>query len=175
MLFWILLIAAVIFTVWYGIEEYFSIGEWIGYSFLMLILVLLLFLVGFLLCGCCEHSYAETPQLISTTEIVALRDGSNVEGHIGGGIFCTSGMIDEEPVYTVLVKTDKGLQTKTYKANETYIQYTDDVPRVEKVKYEATGFIDDIFICNGAYDKIEYIIYIPTDSQVVSDYVIDLE
>ena len=74
----------------------------------------------------------------------------------------------------VIVKTENGLQTKTYKAKNTYIQFTDETPRVETIKYEAIGFWN--FFCgDGLLDATGYIIYIPTDSEIVNDYVIDLE
>ena len=172
MIWWIVIIFAIGCGIWWAKETY-SIGSGVGVGFLVLLLGVILAFLLCLLIGAAEPPYAE-PYTVQTTEIRALRDGTDIEGRFGGGIFCTSGYIDEEPVYTVLVNTDRGMKTEVYKAKNTYIQFTDEAPRVETCVCEAIGFWN--FFCgDGILDTLEYIIYIPTDSEVVCDYVIDLE
>lgn len=174
MIWWIFILIAIGIGIWVGIEEY-SVGLGIATGLLSVLLALLASLLCCLIVSSCYKMPDNTPtNIVDTTEIIALHDGSNIEGHISGGIFCTSGYVDEKPVYTVLTKTDKGLKTKVYEADKTYIQFTKDKPKVETVVTEATGFWN--FFCgDGLLDTTGYIIYIPTNSEIVNDYVIDLE
>ncbi len=168
---WIIMIIVVILCAIFG--DWWDLGEAILYTGLLLIGALLLGAFICLLCGCWT-SYSPHCTVVETTEIIAMHDGSEVNGTFSGGIFCASGYIDEKPVYKVLVKTDRGLQTTTYKASESYVQFTDETPRVEKQRIEAIGFWN--FFCgDGVLDKHEYIIYIPKDSVVANDFVLDLE
>jgi hypothetical protein len=67
-----------------------------------------------------------------------------------------------------------GLQTVVYKANVSYVQFTDDAPRVETVRSTATGawpwWFGQIW-----FEKTTYIIYIPQDASVTNDFVVDLQ
>ena len=170
MIWFIVIIIAVlvgIFGDWWDAFDAWLMG------FVTLVLGVLIALFICCICGA-FIPYEATPEVTATTPIQAMHDGSSIEGRLRGGIFCTSGTIDEKPVYTVLVNTEKGLQTNTYKAEETYVRFTDDEPRVETHQYEATGFLN--FFCgDGMWDKTEYIIYIPTDSVVANDFVLDLQ
>lgn len=169
---WVIAIIAVILFAIYE-DWWWSWGEAILLTGLLLIAALLLAFLICMLCSCFT-SYSPHCTVIETTEIIAMHDGSEVNGRVGGGIFCASGYIDEEPIYKVLIKTDKGLQTKTYKASESYVQFTNEIPRVETRRVEAIGFWN--FFCgDGFLDKHEYIIYIPEDSVVANDYVLDLQ
>lgn len=173
MIWWIFIIGAI------ALGVYFAIDLWMGcfggtvFSLLCGFIGGALALVIVLTVSCCDVPRLPA-QPVDSTEILALRDGANINGNVHGNIFCTSGYVKEMPVYTVLINTNRGMRTKTYEADKTYIQFTDGAPRVETCVSEATGFWN--FFCgDGVLDKVEYVIYIPTDSQVVSDYVIDLE
>lgn len=168
---WIIVIIIAVLCAIFG--DWYDTGDAVFMGFISLFVIGLL--AGFIcfICGAFVN-YNETPELVSTTYIQAMNDGSAVNGKFGGGIFCASGTIDEKPVYKVLTVTEKGLQTKTYKAEETYVRFTDGEPRVEQVKYEAVGFLN--FFCgDGMWDKTEYIIYIPEDSVVADGFVLDLQ
>ncbi len=168
---WIIAIIGVICIAVFG--DWWDWGETVLGTFFALLVALLL--SGALCClSECWVSYSSESTIEETVEIIAMHDGSSASGNMGGGIFCVSGTIDEKPVYKVLVETDKGLQTKTYKADETYVQFTDEAPRVEKHRVEAIGFWN-FFCWDGLLDKTEYIIYIPTDSVVANDFVLDLQ
>lgn len=173
MIWWIFIIAGI------ALGIYLAADLWMGcfggtiFTALCGFIGLLLALIICLIISCFDIPHLPA-QPVETTEILALRDGSNIEGSMRGGIFCTSGYVDEEPVYTVLINTERGMKTEVYKAENTFIQFTDETPRVEKLVSEATGFWN--FFCgDGFLDTTEYIIYIPANSEVVSDYVIDLE
>ena len=173
MIWWILIIAGIAFGIYYAVDLWMGCFGGVAFSLLCGFMGGVLALLTVLLISCCDIPHLPA-QHVDSTEILALRDGTNINGTVHGHIFCTSGYVNEEPVYTVLINTDRGMQTKTYKASKTYIQFTDEAPRVETCVNEATGFWN--FFCgDGILDTVEYIIYIPADSEVVSDYVIDLE
>lgn len=168
MIWFLWILAAIIIPIIYAHNE-----PWVGLGDILLVL-LCVFLVGLLVAfpaimigeACAEWSPHST--VTETVEIQALRDGSNIDGVFGGSIFCARGYIKEKPVYTVLIKTPMGLKTVTYDANKTFVQYTDETPRVEVHEVEAIGFWN-FFLGDGVLDKTEYVIFIPSDSQVAND------
>ena len=172
MIWGIAIIIVILLAVFYLDWQYY-LDESILFTGFFLIVALLLTALICVICSCFT-SYSPHCTVIESTEIIAMHDGSETNGRFGGSIFCASGTIDEEPVYKVLLMTEKGLQTKTYKASETYVQFTDKEPRVEKCNIEAIGFWN-LFCGDGFLDKYEYIIYIPEGSTVVNDFVLDLE
>lgn len=174
MIWFLWILAAIIVPIVYVYNEWwFDLGD-------VMLVLLCVFLVGLLVMlpatligeACAEWSPHST--VIEAVEIQALRDGANIDGAFGGNVFCARGYIKEKPVYTVLIKTPRGLKTVTYDADKTFVQYTDETPRVEAHRVEAIGFWN-FFLGDGFLDKTEYVIFIPSDSQVADDYVIDLE
>lgn len=135
-------------------------------------LMAMVFAMAGLLLSLAITSIAQPPYdttIVDKTEIVALNDNTHTEG-----VFCIRGYIDEEPVYTVLVKEPMGLQTVVYKADTSYVQFTDGTPRVETIRSTATGawpwWFGQIW-----FEKTTYIIYIPQDASVANDFVVDLQ
>jgi hypothetical protein len=171
------IIALVIAGVWIGYKIY-NDPWWLDDIFLYGILIICFLLIaGIVIAGASTgvSEYGE-PVVVEQTSIVAMRDNSAIEGHISGGIFFTSGYVDEKPVYTVLIKTDKGLTTKNYKAEETYIQYIEDgsAPRVETLEMTSTSKAFK-FWCGFDPIKNEYIIWVPADADIADDFIVDLE
>ena len=169
MMVWLILIIAGIITGIF-ICRYECTG--VSTMFAVCPLMAMVFVMAGLLLSLAITAIAEPPYettTINTTEIIALRDNTETEG-----VFCIRGQIDEKPVYTVLVKTPMGLQTVVYQADVSYVQFTDGSPRVETIKQTATGawpwWFGQIW-----FEKTRYIMYIPQDSEVANDFVVDLE
>ena len=173
MIWWLCVLIGIGVGIWITIDNYGDFREGAAMSALCGFCGFLIALIICLIASCGTFTIVDT-DVVSTTEICALNDNTMVNGHIGGGIFCASGYIDEDYVYVVLVNTDKGLKIETYKTDKTYVQYTDETPRVEEIRNGVSKGAD-FFFGDGFMDTTEYIIYIPTNSQVANNYVIDLE
>lgn len=172
---WIIALALV--GIWIGYEIYHN-PWWYDDILLYGLLIVCALLITFLFAALASTGVSEygEPVVVEQTSIAAMKDNGAVEGHISGGIFFTSGYVDEKPVYTVLVKTDKGLTTKNYKAEETYIRYIEDgsAPRVEKLELTSTDKAFK-FWCGFNATKNEYIIWVPADADIADDFIVDLE
>lgn len=109
-----------------------------------------------------------------TYEIVALTDNETLSGYAGGSIFIMQGYIDEKLQYRYLYEIEnKGLTFGSVDADKSFINYTSDTPRLVIQHYDYdNAFMRWLFLnCT----EPDYIFYIPTNSQVINDYVIDLE
>lgn len=173
MIWWLCILIGIGVGIWITVDTYGGFGEGVANSAIGGLCGFLIALVICLIASGGIFTIVDT-DIVSTREIYALNDNAMVNGHIGGGIFCASGYVNEDYVYVVLVNSDKGLKIETYKTDETYIQYTDETPRVEEIRNEVSKGVD-FFFGDGFMDTTEYIIYIPTNSQVANNYVIDLE
>ena len=165
----ILLALALVACIAFWIEE--QPGFFCG-LFITLLVEFLVFLLSALVCcgvGACWTPHYAEPQLVSTTAITALKDGTSVEGEF----YYRRGYIDEKEVYTVLTKSDKGLRTIGYAADKTYICFDSANPRVEEYIYKDDSHCEFWTCMNN--DKTEYLIYIPEDAVLTDEYNIDLE
>ena len=171
------IIALVIAGIWIGCEIYRN-PLWYDDIFLYGILIVCFLLIAGMVVTVVSMGVSEygEPVVIEQTPIIAMKDNSAVEGRISGGIFFTSGYIDEKPVYTILTKTDKGLTTKNYQAEETFIRYIEDgsAPRVEKLEMTSTSKAFK-FWCGFDTAKTECIIWVPADADIADDFIVDLE
>ena len=173
---WIICLVITAVFIYFTVQDSFYVDSMD--VFLYAIFGFIVFLMGALIsmgAVACTDTWTP-PEIVETTSIVAMRDNSAVEGHISGGIFFTSGYVDEKPVYTVLISTDKGLTSKNFQAEETYIRTIENgsAPRVEKLEYR--GNDSGVFFWTFFNDvKYEYIIWVPADADIVDDYVVDLE
>lgn len=171
------IIAIIIVVVLIGIEIY-NDPWWyeniLLYGLFIMVIALFIFLfVALLSTGITEY---KEPEVVEQISIVAMKDNSAVEGHIAGGVFFTNGYINEKPVYTILISTDKGLTTKNYKAEETYIRYIEDgtSPRVEQLEFRGNSKAFR-FWCSFDPIKYEYVIWVPKTAEITNDFVVDLE
>ena len=107
------------------------------------------------------------------TNIVALKDNSNINGKIGGGIFVTSGYINESLYYYCMENTEQGNHMIKIPADKTYIVETNDIkPYIIK---QLNKYVDKRqYSWLLATDEEKYIIYVPKGT-IDTNYKIDLE
>lgn len=74
--------------------------------------------------------------------------------------------------YSFLYQTDKGITAKSIEADQSYIKNTDDAPYIEENKIRFKNPVLNFLL--GPWST-EYTIYIPEDSFIQENYVIDLE
>lgn len=105
---------------------------------------------------------------VNDISIIALKDNQNINGRF----YLTGGYINEELYYYYATETEFGYKTEKIKADNVYIQYTDEKPHIEKY---AGDFINKkrYFLGFPWYDY-RYIIYCP-DGTVTNEFNVDLE
>lgn len=74
--------------------------------------------------------------------------------------------------YSFLYQTDKGITAKSIEADQSYIKNTDNAPYIEENKIRFKNPVLNFLL--GPWST-EYTIYIPEDSFIQENYVIDLE
>lgn len=74
--------------------------------------------------------------------------------------------------YSFLYQTDKGITAKSIEADQSYIKNTDSTPQVKENKIRFKNPILNFLL--GPWST-EYTIYIPEDSFIQENYIIDLE
>lgn len=114
------------------------------------------FLIMFIICGITYS--AKTTQ---TYSITALND--NFSSYVGR-YYTEDGLY-----YSFLYQTDKGI---TIEANQSYIKNTNDDPYIEENKIRFKNPVLNFLL---GPRSVEYTIYIPEDSFIQENYVIDLE
>lgn len=125
--------------------------------------------------GCCFFPGSQPEvEAVTTTEIYALADNARYSGHVSGSVFLVQGRVNEDLKYSYMYKTPgKGYGFGEADAKFCFINYTEDVPRVEcyDYNYKSAAFrwlFPDIW-------SDEYIFYIPQGAEVIDDFVIDFE
>jgi len=115
----------------------------------------------------CNKVIWQTHDPYVTHTLIALKDSNSTYGEFHGGMFCSSGYLDEKLVYTYAYKTgDGGIKTQRVDADDSTIYYNNNphadwITMTRKYWY----YTEKKTICN---------IYLPEGS-VVSDYRVDLE
>jgi hypothetical protein len=97
------------------------------------------------------------------TDIVALKDNSNIDGKVNGGIFVTSGYIKESLYYYCMENTEQGKHMIKIPADKTYIIETNDIkPSVVK---QINKYVDKRqYFWLLVTDEEKYIIYVPENT-----------
>jgi len=108
-----------------------------------------------------------------TTNIVALKDNSGVEGRLDGSIFIVSGQINETPYYYCMESTSEGKHMIKIPSDNAYIVETDEKePSIIKMTQK---YIDKRYpFWIPTTENTKYIIYVPKGT-VDTTYRIDLE
>lgn len=107
------------------------------------------------------------------TDIVALKDNSNIDGKVNGGIFVTSGYIEESLYYYCMENTEQGKHMIKIPADKTYIIETNDIkPSVVK---QINKYVDKRqYFWFLVTDEEKYIIYVP-ENTIDTTYKVDLQ
>lgn len=124
------------------------------------------FLIMFIICGIVIFVEPATysAKTTQTYSITALSD--NFSSYVGR-YYTEDGLY-----YSFLYQTDKGIAAKSIEADQSYIKNTDDAPYIEENKIRFKNPVLNFLL--GPWST-EYTIYIPEDSFIQENYVIDLE
>jgi hypothetical protein len=176
MLLILLIIAALVFSIWFSIEmcdtTLGKIGLSIGMSCLTGFLAILIsFLSGCAISAFCDVEYVED----STYEIVALKDNSTISGHTH---FLGSGHFNGKMQYVYLMENENGnLKMKTVEAKFVEVAISDEVAPhviVKRAKF-TNGFMNFLLASDAsAWYPDHYIICVP-EGTIDYSYNIDLE
>ena len=124
------------------------------------------FLFAIIICGIVIFVEPATysAKTTQTYSITALSD--NFSSYVGR-YYTEDGLY-----YSFLYQTDKGIAAKSIEADQSYIKNTDDAPYIEENKIRFKNPVLNFLL--GPWST-EYTIYIPEDSFIQENYVIDLE
>lgn len=167
------ILAAIIFTIVVVIvymNEWTDLGEKIGFSVMLAITfflaALIISLIGGAILSCDDDNvtYTKTEDI----KIIALKDNQNVSG----SFYIFGGYVDENLYYYYATETELGYKTEKLKAENAYIKYTNETPRIETYKVE---FVRDSLNWFGIpLGKDRHIIYCP-ENTITTEFNIDLE
>lgn len=165
-------IIVVVLNIYIWRDTYESVGSKIGYTFMSLltgfIASLFILLVASGIFGCFLDDADYSYDLSYSTKIVALKDNQN----ISGSYFVFSGYVDEKLYYYYAKETEFGYKTEKIAADECYIKYTDDTPKLETY---TSNFKNEIFYWfAGPLVDSRTIIYCP-ENTITTEFNIDLE
>lgn len=107
------------------------------------------------------------------TNIIALKDSSNIQGDINCGIFVVSGQIGEETYYYCMESTNEGSHIIKIPVDRTYIIETSDCTTgvIKKSEYWKNCKLD-FWLCPKTSEK--YYIYVPAGT-IDTTFRIDME
>ena len=174
MIFIVVPLLIVIGIIIYDLKEWQRLGieTFLKYMVGILSGIVVAFLLWVFICSV----YSPTTSISSTEtcEIIALTDNETLSGSAGGSIFMAQGRINEKLQYRYLYEIEgKGLAFGSVDADNSFINYTTDTPHLVIQHYDYDNALMRWLFLN--YTEPDYIFYIPTDSQIIDDYIIDLE
>ena len=166
------LIITVIIILYCFTDNWYGLGEKIGYSILIFLVVMLLafmcLLFTSLICECTTPEDGYNWEITETENIIALRDNQNITG----AYYIFSGYIDEDLYYYYAKETQFGYKTDKIKASRSYIKYTDEAPKIET--YSAISFKSKFLNLIAAPTQSRTILYCP-ENTITTEFNIDLE
>jgi len=124
------LIASIIFAIFANRDEDFKGCFWDKLALTIVIGIggaLSGLLISMVITACVNADIATYEK---SEEIVLLKDNSNIDGSFRGGLFFSSGVIGEEMVYVMYVKTATGFDMKKVKCSDATVVYTKTTPRI---------------------------------------------
>ena len=164
---WVIaLIAGIALGIWLAYDIGYSWGSYIGYPILLTMASTLVAMLIALFCSI-EPVPVERAELINTTEIVAMEDGIAVKGYYR--------RVEAEGKFWVLIETDSGVHMTSYDADKTYIQYTNGAPRIETYTNKPISCFRTFLFTKHWFETTKYIIFVPNESEITDDFVVDLE
>lgn len=138
-------------------------------SFMTLVATFFLSFIVLLLGSACTSAVAEVEyEMISDTQIIALKDNQNVSGNF----YIMGGYVDEDLYYYYATETQFGYKTEKVKADTSYIKYTNGETHIEEYEPKFTNKCAYIF--GFPLQLNRHIIYCP-DGTVANEFKIDLE
>lgn len=165
MLWIIALVIGIAAGIYYAYEVGWSWAAYIGWPILFVILALLITMtVG---CLCSVGIPVEKTELVDSINIVAMKDDIGIGGYYRH--------VESEGKYWVLTRTNKGLKMIDYDATQTYVQYTDEFPKVDTYKVIPKSCVRTFLFTKNWFETTEYIIYLPVTGKTTKEFVVDLQ
>ena len=117
----------------------------------------------------CETEIIETEE----TEIYAIADNPRYS-NVMSGVFIVQSITNEELKYGYMYKIEgKGYGFAEVSAEHSYLNYTNEQPKIVINTLDYSSKILRKLGISLMTNKKEYIFYIPEDSQVIDNYIID--
>ena len=153
---------------------------WLIYLFIGIVVVFVALLVASFVLQIPVSDVTNTEELIDTRELRALNDRTEIEGKFSGGIFVSSGTINEKPVYAFYYedKESGGIKYGSIPAEMATIYPIGEIeiPRVEEytVYRNYISLLTAPMECSVPSKKSIYKLYVP-DGSITTDITLDLE
>lgn len=170
------MLGIILFPLIFGIVMYVCmLGSLEHISKMGILLFILMIFIIFI--GSAEKNFREVNKDVIKEELIyeiySLKDSKNVEGHF----FLGCGYIGTEEYYYFYIKTERGLALEKIKANDVYIQETDEEsPKLIYQYHENTYLLFNEFLKKfgtNPYTK-DKVLKVPSGT-VTKEYTIDLE
>lgn len=171
MILWLIFIVPIVAFVYFLVTEDFVCG------FLAALIGVLITLLSLgLTCGIVECVADIDYEKTETCEISALIDNARYSHTISGSVFLIQTRTDSTLKYSYMYYEDgRGYAFDEVNANCCYINYTDDVPRLEIYEPIYTNkFVAALFGC-PTFTSYDYVFYLPENAEVIDSFVIDFE
>ena len=136
-----------------------------------ILLTILVFVIAAFVVGVISDCMPESTMNIERTAIqpiIALKDGKGMTGRF----FLYSGYVKENLYYYYACETEKGYKVEKVSAENSYIVYTEETPRIEK--YEAQSFKEPSSWIYAIPLYKYNVLYVP-DGTITTEYNINLE
>ena len=168
LIFGVLILAPIIFTLWEGWFD----GFYVLFGFLLALLIFIFMLIPTSIVGdALPDKTVNVEKSITEERIYAFED--NIVG--SGNYFLFSGSYNEEPAYYYIIEREYGVKTEYVYADNAYIKFdleSDEKPYKEVITYKGVGFVNEWILLHP--EKEIVVFHIPKDS-VKEDYNVDLK
>lgn len=165
-------IVFIVVWIWFGIQEESIIGGFLA----GLIGALLAAVLCFGTCAVLECTSDVEYEIAESKEISALVDNARFSHTVSGSVFLIQTRTDTTLKYSYMYYEDgRGYAFNEVNAKSCYINYTDEVPRLDIYHPHFTnGFVEWLLGC-PAFTNYDYVFYLPQDAEVIDSFVIDFE
>ena len=145
-----------------------TLGEYIGYTALSLLLGGMVLLLGVVFSGIIGESLSANYTLTNSAPIVALKDDKIAHGNF----FLGCGGVDGDLRYYYAEDSSRGYKVESVDIDNCYILFDDENPRVER--YDAYSFTKKRHYLYATPCGYYYKLYIPHGS-ITTEFEVDLE
>lgn len=114
-------------------------------------------------------------KMAESCEISALVDNARYSHTVSGSVFLIQARTDEDLKYSYMYYEEgRGYAFGEVDAEDSYINYTDEQPRLERYEpYFTNEFVH--WLLGYPVSSNYYVFYLPHDAEIIDSYVIDFE
>ena len=158
--------------IWFGIRDEDIIGGFLA----GLIAALIAGILCLGICGIITYASDVEYKVVESKEISALADNTRFSHTTSGSVFLIQTRTDSTLKYSYMYYEDgRGYAFDEVDAKSCYINYTDDVPRLDIYRpYFTNGFVEWL-LGYSTFEDYDYVFYLPQDAEVIDSFVIDFE